>query len=222
MMMERMSLAVYVGSYTRFYAEVLRGLNPEDHDEDVAQNPDEIREGVDAWRAEISDSLLGIPFTWEESVDVPYDIVTLQWAGWASLQVLAAHVQQDQTSFPKKAVTAWQDDREWRKSTGDRPTDYAQVFYPWHWLPVELSSLAHGFAATGQDVVIGSSTTLLAELRLLNRRSFAGRPDDLARWRAEACDADGTFDVAARHGLAVMLAMAETSAYERRPMILEG
>jgi hypothetical protein len=46
--MERMSLAVYVGSYTRFYAEVLPGLRPEDHDEDVAMDPDEIREVVEA------------------------------------------------------------------------------------------------------------------------------------------------------------------------------
>jgi hypothetical protein len=136
--------------------------------------------------------------------------------------VLAAHVQQDKASFPRKAVTTWHDDRQWRKSTGDRPTEYAQILYPWHWLPVELCSLMHGPAATGQDAVLGSSTTLLAELRLLNRRSVAGRPDDLARWRAEPCDADGPFDVAARHGLAVMLAMAEKSAYERRPMILEG
>lgn len=75
---------------------------------------------------------------------------------------------------------------------------------------------------SGQEVRIGSSVELLAQMRDLNTRTYGGAKDDLIRWRREMpAGPDERFEPKARTGLAIMLQLSEASVEKRLPMLLD-
>jgi hypothetical protein len=227
-------LDVYVGSLTRYYAGdwetvveqaareggfEVQVVRPEP-DGDALADPDEITQVVVAWRDALSDAV-GQPLDWVEGPAAPYFTDKPAWDGYGSLQVLAACVERDERKRPKEAVEDWAKHKAWKKATKADQPRFASLYFPELWLPVALGGVLETNDAAGNDVMIGSSVELLADLRAVNDASFGGSADELAQWRYAGAEPGGPFDETAKFGLAVFLDLSEQSVAERLPMRLD-
>jgi hypothetical protein len=229
-----MGLDVYVGSLTRYYAgdweTIVQQAGREQGFEvrierwnepaDPITDPQEIQEIVDAWRNALGEAL-GRELSWNEKADSPYYTDKPAWDGYGSLQVLAAYEDRGKEKRPKRAVTEWHRDKQWRKAAEGASPRYPHLYGAELWLPVELESPFRSVDAAGNDVGIASSIALLRELRALNDRTYGGSTEDVARWRQDGAEPEGPFDDAARFGLAVFLELTQKSVEEQLPMRLD-
>jgi hypothetical protein len=212
--------------------------------------PVPVADAVAAWRVQLNEQLAGQlaePLSWDESATAPYFTDKPGWVGYACLLLLAAHDEYPEHPRPTQPTDDWSEDPAWKLASRDdfAHSRYGQILRPSIWLPSEF---ARAFAAddlTGEDEVeIGSSVALVAQLRELNERTYQGSPEQLAEWLYEgpypgagADQAVGSdagerqladvgqgaspFDHTARFVLALFLDLAEKSVTHRLPMKLD-
>jgi len=159
------------------------------------------------------------------------------------LLLLAAHDERPELPRPTQATDDWTDDPAWKAvSRNDfAHSRYPHLLSPSIWLPCQFDFVFSDDDVTGDDeVMIGSSVALHAELRALNTRTYQGSADDLAEWLevgpdlgptveltssphqpGQAANAPSPFDHTARFALALFLDLAEKSVAHRLPMKLD-
>ena len=229
-----MGLDVYVGSLTRYYAgdwetiiqqaareqglefQVIRADEPEN----AVTDPEEIQAAVLGWRSALG-SALGCELDWEESQDTPYYTDKPDWEGYGGLQLLAAYAERGKDKQPKTSAAEWHRDKEWRKANKQSSPRYRHLYAPELWFPTGIAEPVTTTDASGNELTIGSSSTLLSHLRDLNEQTFKGSDEEQESWRREGVEPEGEFDDAARFGLAVFLELAEKSVTDRLPMKLD-
>lgn len=242
-----MGLDVYVGSLTRYYAhdwetiiqqagrtqgfkvEIIR---TEPEPPDTITDPQELQTGIRSWRDSLSGQLrdatiIESDLDWDERADASYFTDKPDWDCFGALVLLAAYEEEPKPPFgsrwPKKIAKDWErDGRLAARLNSESPPRYAHLYGCEVWLPVQLGVPFGGVMPSGQEVRIGSSVELLAQMRDLNTRTYGGAKDDLIRWRREMpAGPDERFEPKARTGLAIMLQLSEASVEKRLPMLLD-
>jgi hypothetical protein len=216
----------------------------------AAAQPRSIAEDVASWRAYLNERVAGEvsqPLDWDESAAAPYFTDKPGWDGYACLLLLAAHDEHPELPRPTHATDDWSGDPAWKLISRDdfATSRYTHVVSPSIWLPCEFDRVFPADDIAGEEeVTIGSSVVLLAQLRALNERTYQGSMHALAEWLEAgpdpsqtgdlAADSDATaaqvaqrptatspFDVSARFAMALFLDLAEKSVTRRLPMTLD-
>jgi hypothetical protein len=189
---------------------------------------DQVRAVVIAWRGALSRELgadLPQSLDWDESEEAPYFTDKPAWDGFWGAVLLAAYDEHPDLQRPEQVdLDQVEDDAALRASTADGfRSRYRQLLDPGLelWLPCVFGFTFRARDLAGNEVGIGSSVTLLEQLRDLADRALRAAPEDLARWRHEGAEYEGPFERTARFGLAVMLELAEKSVTHRLPMKLD-
>jgi hypothetical protein len=227
-----MGLDVYVGTLTRYHAgewETIVQQAARERGEEVrivrlGGDPPpvdqvEVRGAVDEWRVALGGEL-GQVLDWDESPERPYHTDKPGWEAYGALQLLAAQEERGEKKPPKRHPGEWDRDKVWKKASGAASPRYPHLYAPELWLPVELPAPVGAEDVVGNDVYIGSSQALLAELRELNERTLRGTDDDRARW-LDGAPPEAPYEELARFGLAVFLDLTEKSVSDRLPMRLD-
>jgi hypothetical protein len=218
-------LDVYVGPLTRYYVE-----GPADVVERIARHQDlpvtdgleaeeVIRAAVVSWRKGLSrwlgDRLAG-PLDWDESGPAPCFTDKPGWDGYGGALLLAAHDEHPELPSPTVVSADWPDDPAYQAASAPGAgSRYRQLLTPELWLPCRFEFTVRTQDLTGEEVQLGSSVTLLDQLRLLSaRHHLDGRPADPS--------ADGhSLSAAAGSGLAVLVRLGERSVSHHLPMKLD-
>lgn len=236
-MIRAIGLDVYVGTLTRYHSgdwETIvaayareRGLEygvvgPDGQPVEEEERADSaaVAEIVLEWQRALGEAL-GRPLAWVEDASAPYFTNKPDWDGYGSVQVLAAAVERGKRKLPRTAVADWTSEKTWRKATKGPAPRFRHLYFPEFWLPVELGVPIGAPDPAGNDVVVGSSERLLADLRAVNEVTFRGSPAELAEWARNATEADAPFDDTARFGLGALHELAEASVRERLPLRLD-
>jgi hypothetical protein len=225
------------------------GGSPRTRTGSASAQPRSIAEDVARWRSYLNEELAGRlphPLDWDESETAPYFTDKPAWDGYACLMLLAAHDEHPELPRPTIATDNWTDDPAWELSSRRNfaHTRYASILAPNFWLPGEFDFILPTQDLAGEDIELGSSVALLAQLRELNARTYRGSPDELAQWLwagpepgegvdltaspaeikqhlADVPDEPVPFDYTARFALALFLDLAEKSVAHRLPMKLD-
>ena len=235
-----MGLDVYVGSLTRYHSgqwetivqrvgreEGMKVTMERQHDPpDAITNPEEIREVVLAWRAQLASELRSqaqITLDWGEGLDKPYFTDKPAWDCYAALLLWAAY--EEHPDAPRSAIAPddWTTDAAFRRSTKTHfQSRYSQLLYDIEmWLPAEFSVTFRAPGVAGVEIGIGSSPTLLAQLDELNRRTWCADERTLADWRREGADYGAPLETSARFGFSIMHSLGSASVANGLPMLLD-
>jgi hypothetical protein len=238
-----MAVDLYVGPLSRYYlgdwenvgqawarqnGVPYKIVRPGDEDPDAgtALDPDTIRTAVCDWRDVIAEGLgenLTTPLDWEENPRAPYYTDRPHWDGYAGLLLLAAHEERPELDPPATITPQWRQDPAYKDvlEADFSNTEYLHVLAPELWLPLDFGFTFRFVDLTGHELFIGSAPRLLAQLRLLNERTYKGDAAARQAWRAIAPEPGGPFAVAACFGLAVFLDVVEQAIAHRLPLKLD-
>ena len=237
-----MGLDIYVGSLTRYYLrdwETVvqkygreQGLKVQvvrpaaEQVEQVQQaSPMEVLSAVTGWRSGLNESLsehLSTPLDWREGTDGQYFTDKPAWDGYCSLLLLAAYDEHPNMTRPGKSQSDWSEDPAFKASTADNfKSQYSTILFPELWLPIPFNFVFRAPDVAGKEAWIGSSITLLQQLRNLNDRTCRGTPDQISQWRRDNFEKDDPFEAGARFGLAIFLELTSESAMHTLPMKLD-
>ena len=237
-----MGLDIYVGPLTRYYlgdwetvvqrygrehgipTKVVRPEGQEEQTEPKL-SASEVLEVVTQWRSGLNEALgsnLQEPLTWLESAVGEYFTDKPGWEGYANLALLAAHDEHRDLPRPEIAATEFANDQAWQASTREGfRSKYVTILLPELWLPGAFTFTFQAPDVAGKEVWIGSTVTLLEQLRALNDSAVRGSREQLTEWRRENFDQGESFEKASRFGLAMFLELAEKSVLLGLPMKMD-
>jgi len=163
-----LDLDLYVGTLTRYYGS--DGQAPDD----------DTRLSVLMWRDSLSLALeehLEDPLDWDESAAAPHFTAELGWQAYSALLLWAAYAEHPELPRPEAATAEWEADPAYRASNAEGlASHYGQLLYgPELWLPCSFGFTFHAEDVCGDQVTIGSSVALLAELQASTRPPCAPR-----------------------------------------------
>jgi hypothetical protein len=232
-------LDVYVGSLTRYYAgdweliaqqaakelglpiEVIRQNDPPD----AVRDPEQIRPTVLAWRESLSVALadqLAAPLDWDERAEAPYFTDKPTWDCHSDLVLWAAYDEQRQLRLPEEHVDDWSQDPAYRLSAHpDAKTRYSQLYDVGLWLPSDFGFVFKTEDITRAEILVGSSATLLKQLRELNARTWHAEQGILHQWRRDGADHGAPLQAGARFAFALFSELAGEAIKHRLPMRLD-
>jgi hypothetical protein len=237
-----MGLDIYVGPLTRYYlgdwetviqrlgrerGMPVKVVRPQAAEENVrpALTAEEATELVIQWRTALTESLasnLEEPLSWMESADGEYFTDKPAWDGYGSLVMLAAYEEHPELPRPKISSADFPNDAAWKASTAEGfRSRYTTILQPELWLPCRLPFAFRAPDAAGNVVWIGSSRSLLDQLRALNEATVRGTREQLAQWRRENFDQGASFEEGSRFGLAMFTELAEKSVLLGQPMKMD-
>ncbi len=235
-----MGLDIYVGTLTRYHLGdwetvvqrlareeglSLTVIRSEPEPDDAVTDPAVVAEAVDGWRGALGAGLgdhLSADFSSDERLGAPYFTDKPDWIGYSGLVLLAAHAALPQHPFPASGTAAFDKDEAYAElAAQDFRCAFLQVLGPELWLPVPFDFAFGAQDVVGNDVVIGSSISLLEQLRQLNDQTHGASEQELERARRDGVDQDGPFEESARFGLAMFLHHAELAVQNRLPMKLD-
>jgi hypothetical protein len=232
-----MALDIYVGPLTLYYAgdwenaaqrwarqngvsyQVVRPRHAD------RPHPDDARIVVSAWRDDLA-RILGNwssgPFGWDEGT-LMYGSERPGWDGFSSLVLWAAHAEHPDLEPPTRAVERYRQAPAYLRCTAEGVRSlYSHIVRDIEfWLPWPFEGTLVASGPFGGVVEIGSSVTLLAQLRELNRVTWEADDETLAAWRREVPEKGSTFEALARFGFATVVDLAEGAASARLPMKLD-
>ncbi|HYT25109.1 MAG TPA: hypothetical protein VEP73_01300 [Actinomycetota bacterium] len=233
-----MGLDVYVGSLTGWYAAgppaaverlawhqrvpymVIRGS---EHASGHTER-DVIRSAVLAWRDALRQALgdrVEAPLDWDESPEAPSFTGRPGWDGYGATVLLAAYEEHPELEAPATVAPEWPDDVAYQTSVAAGACSrYDHLLVPDLWLPCPFRFTFRTQDAAGHTVDVGSSTTLLAQLRTLGARTGLATPDTGGEVPRPA-GPKPPLRATARHGLAALLRLAGRSVEHRVPMRLD-
>ena len=235
-----MAFDVYVGSLTRYivgnwenpgkrYAREhgieYNIIRPRAKPEDAVTDPQVIQEAVVLWRQSLEIGLKsnlpgGLP--WDEGFDSPYFTERPNWEGYTSLLLHAAHVKQPQFPRPAEPDPDYEQNETYLTATAAESTSpLVQLLTAEIWLPNDFDFTFKFEDVIGNQVVFGSSVSLLKELKELTVESYEGSETDPAKWKYPESGNDNPFEQAARVGLEIFQHLAEMSVQHRLPMKLD-
>lgn len=235
-----MGLDIYVGPLTRYYLGdwenvvqrygreqgiPVRVIKPEGTPELPKLSAEQVLQAVTNWRADLSTGLgsnLSEPLDWPESGAGEYFTDRPAWDGYGSLALLAAYDEHRDLARPKVAIAKFGDDPAWKRSTAaDFKSRYSSILLPELWLPCKFEFVFKAQDLSGNEIWMGSSLSLLRQLRELNNSTANATPAQLEQSRRENFNPGDSFDKASRFGLAMFLQLAEKSVNLSVPMKMD-
>jgi hypothetical protein len=237
-----MGLDVYVGPLTRYYlgnwetvvqrfgresGMPVTIVRPQGQEQDSTPKlyPEEVLEIVTQWRSNLSESLspnLLEHLSWAESAEGEYFTDKPAWDGYGNLALLAAYDEHPEFLPPKVASQDFGSDPAWKASTADDfRSRYATILTPELWLPCRFAFVFRAPDVTGKEVWVGSSVTLLEQLRMLNESAVKASREQLMESRRENFEPGETFEKASKFGLAIFHELAERSVLLGQPMKMD-
>jgi len=234
-----MGLDIYVGSLTRYYTgdrettvqKVGRELGIDvtvirpNASDDVTTDPEEVRSAVCGWMKILNDQLQfhGVHARWSEDNGSRYFTDKPDWDGYDALRVHAARDEFRLSRAPNRlGRKGAQSDKSFRKSRKLMgKSRYCQILQPSIWLPANTDMIFSGPDPAGNEVVFGSSVTLLKQLNELNERTWSLSPRELAG-PIDSPEAAEPLDTLARFGFTIVHALATRSVEANLPMLLDG
>ncbi len=235
-----MGLDIYVGSFTRYYAgdweTVVQKLAKEQGLEvqmvrnnlpaDAITDPDQIRPAILSWRDQLSRSLgsnIQAPLDWDETQEAPYFTDKPAWDCYASLLLWAAYSEHPELPRPRDCIEDWTTDAAFQRSADPKfKTAFSHLLRDVEiWLPNEFEFTFRAADPSGHELNFGSSNTLLAQLELLNRKTWNAADDRLSAWRRQGAEYKSPLEIGARFAFAIMLELARQSVAHRLVMKLD-
>lgn len=230
-----MSLDIYVGSLTRYYAGGWQQHAPaspvemardDEAADEVVTRPEEIRAAVLAWRDQLTQALaehVESPLDWDESDAAPCFSDKPTWECHASLVLWAAYCEHPELPRPRELVEDWISDPA-LKLSADPSFDsaFSQLVRDVElWLPNDLPFVFRAPDPTGHELHIGSSPALCEQLAELNRRTWNASELAFAKWRREPADYESPLEVGARFAFSIMTDLARKAVANRLAMKLD-
>ncbi|MDX2146240.1 MAG: hypothetical protein SFZ23_01860 [Planctomycetota bacterium] len=230
-----MGLDLYAGTFTRYYlgdwqtvvqqsfpgqVTVQRPPNP-----DRISDPIQISEIVAQWMKALSTGT-GLTLDWDESLRRPYFTDKPAWDAFGALKIWAAHDDQSlDASAHDQPITI----ENWSKDPSLTPyrDQPGSGRYPYItsdteiWLPLSEPALFTGPDATGNERMFGEVGMLLAELELLNQRTWNASDEAAEQWRRDGVEHASPLEPAARFGWAVTRCVAAHAVKHRLPLLLD-
>jgi len=217
-----MTLHVFVGSLTRYYAGDWEGSAPEDRPDPAA-----LHRAVLAWRDGLSEALaktLPSALDWDERADAPFRSERPGWAGYHGLVLWAAHDDYPKPMKPERPLEDLTADKAFLAC--QKPgvtTRYPHLVRKTAlFLPCDFPFTFKAPDVAGDDVAIGSSVALLRELETLNQRTFRADDTAMTGWLAAGATPESHLKDAARFGLAFFLKLARLSVSQRLPVKVDA
>ena len=234
-----MSLDVYVGSLTRYYAGEWENIAERTARERGARyrvarvgalfnsrDPNEMGRGVIAWRAALSQSLgdrIAAPLDWSEDPQAAYFTGRPGWDGFGSLVLWAAYAEHPAVRHPGSLPEEWDNDPVLVRSNaaGYRSRYSHLVRNVEMWLPGSFDFTFEGEDVDGRRVVMGSAVMLRRQLDELNAATWKAGAGVVAGWGREPPVGEVALEQSARHAFAVLLELAGHAVEHRLPMKLD-
>lgn len=232
-----MGLDIYVGTLTRYYSgdwktivqqhgeqmgfevQMLRANDPED----AVTDPAELQPWISEWRSNLANALaehLDQSFTWNESHEAPYFTDKPAWDCYLALIQWACYAEHPDLSHPAIAAEDISADPSFQRSASeDFDTQFRQlVDSPEIWFPVPFDFTFQSADAGGNEMMFGSSPTLLDQLNELNSLTWNASQATIDAWRHDGAEHRAPFETSARFGFAVMHTLATKSVEHKLPM----
>src|SRR5262249_52669588 len=218
-----MGLDIYVGSLTRYYRRdwetvmqragreagiPVQILYARETEPDAALMAQETRAAVLEWRSGLAKLLvsdLSDGLNWSEESTAPYFTDKPDWNGYGALVLRCAYAEHPQHARPAKAVKDWQEASILKASCPDDvSTRFPTLIHGVElWLPDRFDFTFTAMDATGEEVSMGSTGQLRAELAALNQMSWRASDDEIREWRREVDPNTDSFDELARFGYSI-------------------
>ena len=240
-----MSLDVYVGPLTRYYAGdwetivqqvakqsgiPVKIMRPPQPDAGWLEKLLErfrprglapAAKAVHRWRDRLRREL-GLPeLDWNEAPEAEYATDKPAWDCYGALVLWAAY---NELPKAKRRETAekWEEDSAYATSRINTQSRYRHLFADTEiWLPVDFTNPLRTAAIGGCDVVVGSSIRLLAELRDLNARTWNVEDKQILDWRSDCPPPGAPLETSARFGFSIFYELTKRSVAAHLPMKLD-
>ena len=177
---------------------------------------------VTAWAASLTQySPEATTFAWSDSPSAPYFTDKPAWDCYGALMLWAAY---DELKPSDRLASAkhWDRDASYLAVIQKSDSKYRHLVANTElWLPVAFEAPFSAPSPGGNEVVIGSSIRLLAELECLNANTWRASGTDLESWRHSGAAYDAPLEVSARFGFAVFHGLAKQSVSANLPMKLD-
>jgi hypothetical protein len=234
-----MGLDIYVGSFTRYYAQdwetVVQKVGRE-HGHPVTvirqttaeaiTDQAQIRPAIVAWRDGLNAGLgdnLDAPLDWDEAESAPYFTDKPTWDAYSSLLLWAAYAENQDLARPHAYVEDLESDPAYRRSREPGfKTAYSQLIRGAEvWLPARFDFTFTAQDPAGNEVVFGSSVALADQLELLNQRTWNASNGSILEWRFGGADYQAPLEIGARFAFAVLRDLARHANTHRLIMKLD-
>ncbi|MCF8534141.1 MAG: hypothetical protein K9G48_14125 [Reyranella sp.] len=221
-----MALDVYVGSLTRYYANVGYRIAHADTPADSVKDPARITPAILAWRTALSERLcdnIPAPLDWEESLSAPHFTGRPGWDGLGALVLWAAYAEHPALQLPDRLREEWENDVALARSTAEGfRSHYSQVLRNVElWLPSSFQFTFDGEDVSGRRIVMGSALTLRRQLDELNGATWKAGTSAVDGWRQIPPAGDASLEQCARFGFAVMVDAAQRAIDLHLPVKLD-
>lgn len=192
---------------------------------DAIRDPDAIRPVVKQWRDQLSEGLsehLSAPLDWNEEADAPYFTDKPAWDCYSDLLLWAAYSEHPELARPENSIEDFGHDPAYAWSTAkDFRSRYSHLLEVEWRLPCDFSFVFQAEKVGGGAVLIGSSVALARQLNDLNSRTWRAESDLFGAWRREGSEHGAPLESGARFAFALLRNLAEKSAANRLPMLLD-
>ena len=232
-----MALDVYVGSLTRYYAgdwENVADKAARERGEQtgrgafVGRSTDITRIGsrLLEWRNTLARSLgdnITEPLEWDESTQAPHFTARPGWDGFGSLVLWGAYAEHPSMRAPPVLPEAWDDDPALVRCNADgfRSRFSHLVRNVELWLPCAFRFTFEGEDVNGRRIIVGSVTTLAAQLADLNATTWKVDGSGVASWGRRPPTAEASLEQRARYAFAVMTDLVRQAVDHGLPMKLD-
>ncbi|MDP2334544.1 MAG: hypothetical protein Q8M19_28020 [Reyranella sp.] len=221
-----MALDVYVGSLTRYYANVGCRIARADTPADSVKDPERITPAILAWRAALSERLgdnIQAPLDWEETLAAAHFTGRPGWDGLAALVLWAAYAEHPALRRPDMLREEWENDPALARSAaeGFRSRYSHLVRHVELWLPSPFPFTFDGKDVDGHRVVLGSAPTLQRQHADLNGATWKAWDGAVAGWGRRPPSDDASLELRARYGFAAMVKAVQQAIDHRLPMKLD-
>jgi hypothetical protein len=164
---------------------------------------------------------LPAPLDWDESAGSPYFTDKPTWDCYSDLLLWAAYKEQHHLPRPEQHVDEWSEDPAYRLSsrTGFQ-TSYSHLFDVELWFPCEFGFVFHTEDIGGNEILVGSSITLLEQLQKLNSRTWRADSELLHQW--DGADHGAPLEAGARFAFALFSDLTSEAIKHSLPMCLDS
>lgn len=210
-----MGLDVYAGTITRYYARTWKTISqqsaesmgigyqvirPNETDNSDTPSTEEIQAHVSQWVQAVASSLsssngFDCP-VWEENGDKDYFTHKPDWLAFEVLQLFGACLHYG-LPFPEVVSKGWDcsKDETLQHAFADEGFNWSLYSSAEWWLPFDECFLFRGSAPNGANIVFSTTALLLAELDVINRKSWQADEETILSWiESEGYPADGYFE----------------------------
>lgn len=236
-----MGLDIYVGSLTRYYSRdwetIVQQAGRESGMEvqiifsgetvpDSNLSEDETRAAILEWRTGLAtelNSYLPEGLNWSEESSTPYYTDKPDWNGYGALMLWAAYAEHPEIARPAAVIKEWHESSVLKASqaqgfSSEFPTLVKGVEL---WLPGQFNFIFMASDATGEEVMMGATGQLQAELVKLNQMTWRAVDEDINEWRRVIDPNTNSFDELARFGYSIFSSLVEEAVKHELPIKMD-